>query len=75
MLALLGLLVSLFIRPRRVWVRARVADGRGQTLVEVGGLDRTDGGDPARVAADLAGIVGAELGGTADGHAGGGADA
>ena len=28
-LALVGLLVSLFIRPRRVWVRARVAsDGR-----------------------------------------------
>jgi cytochrome c biogenesis protein len=43
-LALLGLLGSLFIRPRRVWVRVeRSADGR--TLVEVAGLDRSSGGD------------------------------
>ena len=52
-LALLGLLGSLFIRPRRVWVRARredLADG-GVTLVEVAGLDRSGGGD---VAAELA---------------------
>jgi cytochrome c biogenesis protein len=42
-LALLGLLGSLFIRPRRVWVRAR-RDG-GRTLVEVAGLDRSGGGD------------------------------
>jgi cytochrome c biogenesis protein len=44
-LALLGLLGSLFIRPRRVWVRARREDGR--TLVEVAGLDRSAGGDLA----------------------------
>ena len=44
-LALLGLLGSLFIRPRRVWVRARREGGR--TLVEVAGLDRTAGGDLA----------------------------
>jgi cytochrome c biogenesis protein len=44
-LALLGLLGSLFIRPRRVWVRAR-RDG-GRTLVEVAGLDRSAGGDLA----------------------------
>jgi cytochrome c biogenesis protein len=51
-LALLGLLGSLYIRPRRVWVRARRgADGR--TLVEIGGLDRSSGGD---VAAELAEI-------------------
>ena len=38
-LALLGLMGSLFIRPRRVWVRAReTADG---TLVEVAVLDRS----------------------------------
>jgi cytochrome c biogenesis protein len=38
-LALVGLLGSLFIRPRRVWVRAReTADG---TLVEVAVLDRS----------------------------------
>ena len=48
-LALLGLLGSLFIRPRRVWVKVRregdSADGR--TLVEVAGLDRSAGGDLA----------------------------
>lgn len=44
-LALLGLLGSLFIRPRRVWVRAREVDG--ETLVEVAALDRSGGGDVA----------------------------
>lgn len=48
-LALLGLLGSLFIRPRRVWVRVRTAgdgdDEPGRTLVEVAGLDRSSGGD------------------------------
>ena len=55
-LALIGLLGSLFIRPRRVWVRARrdpEADGRG-TLVEVAGLDRSGGGD---VSAELDEII------------------
>ena len=42
-LALIGLLGSLFIRPRRIWVRAR-RDG-GRTTVEVAGLDRSAGGD------------------------------
>ena len=42
-LALLGLMGSLFIRPRRVWLRAR--PGPGGTLVELGGLDRSGGGD------------------------------
>jgi cytochrome c biogenesis protein len=42
-LALLGLLGSLYIRPRRIWVRAR-RDGDG-TLVEVAGLDRSGGDD------------------------------
>ena len=46
-LALLGLLGSLFIRPRRVWVRAR-REGDG-TLVEVAALDRSGGGDMAAV--------------------------
>jgi len=50
-LALLGLLGSLFIRPRRIWVRVRSDDtsegpaGRRRTLVEVAGLDRSAGGD------------------------------
>lgn len=52
-LALLGMLGSLFIRPRRVWVRARRHDG-DRTTVEIGGLDRSSGGD---VAAELEQIV------------------
>ncbi len=42
-LALVGLLGSLFIRPRRVWLRVRAEDG--VTLVELAGLDRSGGGD------------------------------
>lgn len=42
-LALVGLLGSLFIRPRRVWVRAR-REG-GVTMVEIAALDRSGGGD------------------------------
>ncbi|HSV38201.1 MAG TPA: cytochrome c biogenesis protein ResB [Nocardioidaceae bacterium] len=41
--AILGLLCSLFIRPRRVWVRARREEGR--TVVEVAGLDRSSAGE------------------------------
>jgi cytochrome c biogenesis protein len=51
-LALLGLMGSLFIRPRRVWVRAR--EDEDGTLVEVAVLDRSGGGDTASV---LEGIV------------------
>lgn len=50
-LALLGLLGSLFIRPRRVWVRARRTDDG--TLVEVAALDRSGGGDTAAVVTEL----------------------
>lgn len=38
--AVLGLCLSLFIRPRRVWVRVREVDG--VRMVEVAGLDRAD---------------------------------
>lgn len=50
-LALIGLLGSLFIRPRRVWVRARRVDdgGDGVTMVEVAALDRSGGGDVSDV--------------------------
>ena len=51
-LALLGLLASLFIRPRRIWVRTRQEGGR--TLVEVAGLDRSSGGDLSTEIARLA---------------------
>jgi cytochrome c biogenesis protein len=54
-LALLGLLGSLFIRPRRVWVRAR-RDGDG-TLVEVAALDRSGSGDVAAVVDDLVAVL------------------
>ena len=50
-IALIGLLGSLFIRPRRVWVRAHeTEDG---TLVEVAVLDRSSGGDPTAVVSGL----------------------
>ena len=39
--AILGLMLSLFIRPRRLWARA-VEGEDGRTLVEVGGLDRAE---------------------------------
>jgi cytochrome c biogenesis protein len=51
-LCLVGLLGSLFIRPRRVWVRARRGDGG--TLVEVAALDRSGGGDTTAVVRSLA---------------------
>ena len=50
-LALLGLLGSLFIRSRRIWVRAR-REGDG-TLVEVAALERSGGGDVAAVLAEV----------------------
>jgi len=39
--AVLGLCLSLFVRPRRIWVRVRTAES-GPSVVEVGGLDRAD---------------------------------
>ena len=57
-LALLGLLGSLFVRPRRLWVRARRQDD-GRTLVEVARLDRSSGGDPETGRDELAEIVAA----------------
>ncbi|WP_232530743.1 cytochrome c biogenesis protein ResB [Microlunatus antarcticus] len=42
--AVLGLCLSLFVRPRRVWVRLaeRTEGEQTSTVVEVGGLDRAD---------------------------------
>jgi len=58
-LALLGLLGSLFIRSRRVWVRAR-REG-GVTMVEVAALDRSGGGEVMDVIDDIvAALQGAE---------------
>jgi cytochrome c biogenesis protein len=52
-IAILGLLGSLFIRRRRVWVRVRPAED-GTTLVEVAGLARTEAGELPVEVADLA---------------------
>ncbi|OLT48811.1 cytochrome C biogenesis protein ResB [Saccharomonospora sp. CUA-673] len=53
-----GLGASLFIKRRRLWVRA-TPDGERRTVVEVGGLARTDqagyGEEFTRIAADLLG--------------------
>ena len=60
-LALVGLLGSLYVRPRRVWVRTRHSDdgaGVGETVVDLGALDRSNGGDPERGEQELAAIMG-----------------
>ena len=48
---LLGLMLSLYIRPRRTWLRVRRLDGDAEegsrTVVEVAALDRVSRGDPA----------------------------
>lgn len=43
--AMVGLVMSLFIRRRRLWVRADTDDD-GRTVVRVAGLARTENGDP-----------------------------
>ncbi len=50
--AVIGLLASLYVRPRRAWVRARPAQ-QGRRLVEVGLLDRVARVDPGRDLDDL----------------------
>lgn len=46
MLALAGLMLSLFVRRRRLWVRVALGDA-GDTVVTVAGLMRSDDGDLA----------------------------
>lgn len=45
-LGVLGLVISLSVRPRRTWVRAKrsSADGRSRTVVEIAALDRVRSG-------------------------------
>jgi cytochrome c biogenesis protein len=52
LLALVGLMLSLFVKRRRVWVRA-IDDGSGRTVVEVAGLSRTEGEDRDRLADEV----------------------
>jgi cytochrome c biogenesis protein len=57
--AIVGLLMSLFVRRRRVWVRAS-AGSDGRTVVAVGGLSRTENGGVERDVAELVRLMGAE---------------
>ncbi|HNJ79282.1 MAG TPA: cytochrome c biogenesis protein ResB [Marmoricola sp.] len=50
-LALLGLLASLFIRPRRIWVRLRQTETGN--LAHIAGLDRSSGGNLSAELDDL----------------------
>jgi cytochrome c biogenesis protein len=55
--AVAGLCLSLFVRPRRVWIRVRDGEA-GRRVLEVGGLDRADAragltDDVAELAAEL----------------------
>jgi cytochrome c biogenesis protein len=52
--AILGLMGSLFIQRRRVWVRAEPAEDGAGTLVELGGLGRSES---ARIADELGDIA------------------
>jgi cytochrome c biogenesis protein len=66
--AVLGLVLTLTIRRRRVWVRVKEAEGGGSTVVEVGGLTRTEGGDAgfAEEFADIVTALGATSAGVKD---------
>ncbi len=66
-LALAGLMLSLFVRRRRVWVRASVADD-GRTLVEVAGLSRAEGEAHEALTDEVAGLADRMGRGTADGR-------
>lgn len=66
-LIVLGLLGSLRVRRRRVWLRATAA-APGRTLVEVGGLARTDADDFAREFRGLVGRLAEEVPATAAGR-------
>jgi cytochrome c biogenesis protein len=48
-LALTGLMLSLFVRRRRIWLKVS-SSANGDTVVEIAGLNRTEGGD---VSADI----------------------
>ena len=54
--AIAGLLGSLFVRPRRTWVRVRRRGGR--SVVEVAALDRVSGADPQAHVADVSRALG-----------------
>lgn len=55
--AIAGLMLSLFVRRRRVWVKVRRAAGEG-TLIGVAGLARNEGADVTDEVTSLAGHLG-----------------
>jgi cytochrome c biogenesis protein len=61
-LGIVGLMGSLFIRPRRAWVRVTREPGddgeAGRTVVELAGLDRSAGGDLAGEVDELQRLIG-----------------
>lgn len=59
-IGLIGLMGSLFVRPRRVWVRVQPDAETGHTLVEVGGLDRSSVSDLATEVDRIADALGRE---------------
>jgi len=56
LLALAGLMLSLFVKRRRVWVRA-TQESSGRTLVEVAGLARTEGEERDRLADEVTALA------------------
>ncbi len=54
-----GLMLSLFVRRRRVWLRA-TPDRQGRTLVSVAGLSRTENAAVGQDTAELADVIRAE---------------
>ena len=59
--AMAGLLLSLFVRRRRIWVKVVPAPGGG-TLVQVAGLAKTEAPDLPDEVAALAARLGAQPG-------------
>ncbi|MGH3384200.1 MAG: cytochrome c biogenesis protein ResB [Nocardioidaceae bacterium] len=58
LLGLAGMVTSLYIRPRRTWVRVAGGGPDGRTVVEAAGLDRVSGGDLASGLDDLVAAIG-----------------
>ncbi|MDI2132527.1 cytochrome c biogenesis protein ResB [Yinghuangia seranimata] len=71
--AIAGLVLSLFVRRRRMWVRA-VQGADGRTVVEVAGLSRTEGGGLAQEVQALADDLRASAPVASSGGTGKGAD-
>jgi cytochrome c biogenesis protein len=56
LLALAGLMLSLFVKRRRIWVRVAAVEAGG-TLVEIAALERTEGEDRDRLADEVTALA------------------